>query len=173
MAEADVPHDEGQPLAARLVGLPIPSVRLGGGWHSPVDLAEYVASFPLVVFFFYPGAPGERPDGPDAQQRRAFNAIEPELTDKRYRILGVSSEFEGMQQHLSGMERLSYVLLSDPALWVADALGLPTLKVEGRPCYARSTLVAVNGVIRKAFYPVSSPVRSAAQVLTWTKVHGL
>jgi peroxiredoxin len=164
---------EGDALAARLIGLPIPSVRLGGGWHYTMDLAEYAVTCQRVVTFFYPDARHERPDGPNAQARRAFNEIETELAKKRYRIVGISSQFEGALQCFAGMERLNYLLLSDPALWVADALGLPKLELDGRQSYARLTLVAIDGVIRKVFYPISHPEQNAEQVLAWISAHGL
>jgi peroxiredoxin len=167
--------DDAQAISARLLGRVVPDVRLGGGERSPVRLAEYASSHPLVMYF-YPGAasPGDRADAPDAAQHRAFRDLRPELETRGYRVVGISSQFEGAQRESTGLDRLTHQLLSDPALWVAQVLELPTFDLDGRRCYQRLMLVTgARGQIEKAFYPVLSPERSAAQVIAWMQVQGI
>jgi hypothetical protein len=64
-------------------------------------------------------------------------------------------------------------LLSDPGLELAELLGLPTFAVAGRAWYERLMLVACGARIEKAFFPVSSGARSAAQVIAWMTMHGV
>jgi len=50
---------------------------------------------------------------------------------------------------------------------------VPTFTVDAVCCYRRLTLVATRGRIGKVFFPVSSPARSAAQVIAWMKIRGI
>ena len=57
--------------------------------------------------------------------------------------------------------------MSDQALALARKLDLPTFQAGGMVLYRRLTLVAEEGRIVKAFYPVFPPDRDAAEVLGW------
>ncbi len=69
--------------------------------------------------------------------------------------------------------RLTHRLLSDPQLGLARELELPTFEHDYARCYPRLTLIAKDGRIEKAFFPVASAGRSAAPVITWTPVQGI
>jgi hypothetical protein len=62
-------------------------------------------------------------------------------------------------------DRISRLMLTDPELQFAQELELPTFTVDGASWYYRLTLVARGGTIDKAFFPISSAARSAAQVV--------
>jgi peroxiredoxin len=159
-------------VASKLEGAAIPSVRLGSGEAAPVDLAQYASLYSLVIYSF-PGIAASRDDGPDRQMHNAFSHCCAELDAKGYRIFGVSGQFEGAQRELIGIARLRHRLLSDPALRFAEALTLPTIEIKGEECYERLILITSGGVVRKAFFPISRPERSAHQVLTWMLLHGI
>src|SRR5439155_133305 len=63
--------------------------------------------------------------------------------------------------------KLPYPLLSDESLQLSEALGLPTFEFHGRLFYKRLTLIAAEGTIEAALYPVFPPDDAAAQVLDW------
>jgi len=58
-------------------------------------------------------------------------------------------------------------LLSDANLDFARALRLPTFDFGGETLLRRLTLVIDDGIVRKHFYPVFPPDKSAAQVSEW------
>jgi peroxiredoxin len=65
------------------------------------------------------------------------------------------------------------MLLSDPDLQLALALGLPTFNVDNTDWYCRLTLVITEGTVAQAFSPVVSARRSAAQAIAWMRGQGL
>jgi peroxiredoxin len=59
--------------------------------------------------------------------------------------------------------------LSDEKLELTRALRLPTFTVAGLILLKRLVLVLENGRVKKVFYPVFPPDRSAAMVLQWLR----
>ncbi|MGP3977055.1 peroxiredoxin [Streptomyces sp. 8N114] len=84
-------------------------------------------------------------------------------------VFGVSSQDSPYQREVVERLRLPFAMLSDPALTLAGALGLPTFTAGGRTFYRRLTLIVHDGVIEHVFYPVFPPDRHAAQVLDWLR----
>ena len=84
-------------------------------------------------------------------------------------MLGISAQTPAEQAEFAEREHIPFPLLADPGLRLADALRLPTFEVEGMTLYRRLTLVARQGRIVKAFYPVFPPDRNAAEVLAWLR----
>lgn len=169
-------RDAAQRLARRLVGSTIPALLLVGTRGEDAAL-DRLASRSLVLYL-YPGA-SSSPDGgddsllTDATQHRAFRERLSELANRRFVVLGLSSETPEAQLVSAVAQRLSHVLLSDPRLLLADAMGLPTVTVAGARLYRRLTIVVHRGQIGHVFFPVANVQRSADQVLTWAKVNGL
>jgi peroxiredoxin len=64
---------------------------------------------------------------------------------------------------------LPFALLSDTALALAQALDLPTFRVDDHHLYKRLTLIVRDGVVEHVFYPVFPPDQHAQQVLTWLR----
>jgi peroxiredoxin len=163
-------------LADRLVGQPIPPVSLDCYQGRPVDLETYASGFSLVLYL-YPGSASSPGDGPDARatdalQHRAFRERLSDFTAREYRVIGISSqsEHEQAQAVMTHDVKWPHRLLSDPELQLASAFDLPTFRVDGVRRYQRIVLVANGGRISKAFFPISSGARSAAQVLAWMQL---
>lgn len=55
----------------------------------------------------------------------------------------------------------------------ARALKLPTFTVEGMTLLKRLTLIARNGRIEHAFYPVFPPDKHAEEVIVWLKEYSV
>ncbi|MDQ2709813.1 MAG: hypothetical protein M3Z25_20270 [Actinomycetota bacterium] len=58
-------------------------------------------------------------------------------------------------------------MLSDTDLALAETLGLLTFRAGGATPFKRLTLVVLDGMIEKVFYPVFPPNEHAQQVLAW------
>jgi peroxiredoxin len=161
--------------ADRLVGQRVPSVVLESFQGRPVHLESAAVR---MVLYFYPGLAGWREDGEDAAlldgvQHRAFRDHQPDFEARGYGAIGVSSQSRQLQGESALAHEVGHLLLSDPELLVAGALGLPTFEADGASWYERLTLVARSGRIEKVFFPVASAARSAAQVIAWMQVRGI
>ena len=74
---------------------------------------------------------------------------------------------EVAEDEFAQREHISYPLLSDHGLALAEAMGLPTFETGGLKLYKRLTFVAEECRIVNVFYPVFPPDRNAADVLAW------
>jgi peroxiredoxin len=164
-----------QASAKHLLGQRVPSVVLESFQGRPVHLESAAVR---VVFYFYPGLAGWPEDGEDAasldaMQHRVFHEHQPDFEARGYSVVGVSGQSRQLQGESALAHDVGHLLLSDPELEVAGALGLPTFEADGACWYERLTLVASSGRIEKVFFPVSSAARSAAQVIAWMQVQGI
>jgi peroxiredoxin len=169
-----VPVDDG--AASHLVGSSVPSVTLRSTRGGLVDLAE--AASGLLVVYVYPrtGVPGQRsPEGwdeiPGARgctvQNCAFRDVSAELADAGAAVHGLSAQPLSEQEDFAAREGLSYPLLNDSDLELANALGLPMFETAGLQLYKRLTFVARAGRIEFVIYPVFPPGSDAAEVLAY------
>jgi peroxiredoxin len=176
----DLPAPEDDGAADHLPGTPVPEVSLPATSGGEADLTELATG--QLVAYVYPrtGVPGEPlPEGwDDIPGARGCTPQSCSYRDRlaafeRYgaRLVGISAQSAAEQAEFAAREHIPYPLLADPALRLAEALGLPTFEVEiaGEDVilYKRLTFVAEDGVIVKAFYPVFPPDRDAAEVLAW------
>lgn len=171
-----VPEDDG--AANHLTGLEIPSLALPATSDGTVDLAEPARE--RLVAYLYPrtGTPGEPlPDGWDdipgargcTPQGCSYHDSLAEFERLGATIVAVSAQGAADQAEFAAREQISFPLLSDPDLLLADRLQLPTFEVSGMTLYKRLTLIAEAGRIVKVFYPVFPPDRDAAKVLEWLR----
>jgi peroxiredoxin len=173
-ADLPVPKDDG--AGDHLVGMSMPEIALASTLGGTVDLAAMARQ--RLVAYVYPrtGAPGQpSPTGwndiPGARgctpQSCAFRDTLGEFAALNAVVVGVSAQAPEEQREFAAREHIPFPLLSDGELKLAAALHLPTFEVEGMTLYKRLTLVAEEGCIVKAFYPVFPPDRNATEVLTW------
>jgi peroxiredoxin len=83
------------------------------------------------------------------------------------RIYGLSTQDTAYQKEAAERLKLPFPILSDVNLALAGAIDLPTFVVAGMTLLKRMALVIEDGVIRKVFYPVFPPDKSAEEVLAW------
>jgi peroxiredoxin len=172
------PPVAGGSVLDRLVGAWLPSVVLSGGWEPEMNIGEFVHEH-LVVVYVYPGCGSDTedtgdPDGipqADAVQHRVFRDRGADFEAHESRVLGISSQSKQAQRQAARANRVSHTLLCDSELKLAAELGLPTFTRHDAYWYERITLVVRRGRIVKAFFPVVSAARSAAQVIAWLTVH--
>lgn len=162
-------------LARRLAGIAMPSITLQRINGSRIGLQTI--SLGWVVYYLYPGtdeAGAVGIDGPaeDTAQHRAYCEREYRFRELGVRPVGISS-----QQHLEQLatirdHHIEHLMLIDPDLVLAEALGLPTFELSERLWYRRLTLLVHDGIIERAFYPVATAANNPGQVLTWLQLHG-
>jgi peroxiredoxin len=173
-ANLPAPIDDG--AADHLAGMALPPLALPSTSGREVDLAA--AAEGTLVLYLYPrtGRPGEAlPEGWDdipgargcTPQACAFRDHFAELRAVGADVLGLSAQPLADQVEFSQRVGLPYPILSDSDLELARALELPTFEVAGMRLYRRLTLIARDGRIAKAFYPVFPPDRNAADVVAW------
>ena len=84
-------------------------------------------------------------------------------------IFGLSSQTTDYQKELATRLHLPYAILSDEKLAFANALKLPTFKVDNMSLIKRITLILDDNKITKYFYPVFPPDENVNQVIAWLK----
>jgi peroxiredoxin len=162
--------DSGDPLLARLAGRLLPALTLPSTSGERVKLAE----LDRAVLYFYPGyvcSPEDGYDSPalDEAQHRAFAHHWSDFLRLNCMALGVSSQSNDEQSVTASALGVGHPLLCDSDRLLAQELGLPTFTVDHIGWYCRLTLVVDDGVIARAFYPVTSATRSAAQAIRWMR----
>jgi peroxiredoxin len=132
----------------------------------------------LLVAYVYPrtGVPGEPlPQGWDEipgargcnSQNCAFRDHARELADHGAAVVGISAQPAAEQAEFAERQHIPYPLLSDPALTLADRMGLPTFEAAGMRLYRRLTFIARGGRIEHVIYPVFPPEDNPTEVLAW------
>lgn len=174
----DLPPPEDDGAADHLAGSPVPNLVLSSTLGESFDLARSAAD--RLVAYAYPrtGVPGQPlpagwDDIPGARgctpQSCAYRNTVAEFAALDASIVGISAQSSEEQREFAEREQITYPLLSDPDLRLAEHLRLPTFAVEGMTLYKRLTFVAEAGKIAKVFYPVFPPDRNAAEVLAWLR----
>ncbi len=161
--------------ADHLTGLEVPALTLDSS-AGPVDLKELGAG--RAVLYIYP-----RTGHPDREPKDEWNAIPgargctpqscgfrdhvADLARHGARVAGLSVQPLEEQQELAERLHITYPVIADPEHLLGAALDLPTFEFEGLTLYKRITLVFEAGRVRKVFYPVFPPDKSAEEVLAW------
>ena len=108
-----------------------------------------------------PGARGCTP------QSCAFRDAHQAFARRGFEVVGLSAQTPAEQAEFATREHIPYPLVSDAALTLQDALGLPVFVAADMTLYKRVTLVVRDHNIEKVFYPVFPPNRNAADVLAY------
>ncbi|MGW1289007.1 MerR family transcriptional regulator [Streptomyces sp. NPDC002586] len=180
-ANLPVPEDDG--AADHLPGTKVPGLTLRDTAGRAVRLDALGPRRTVVYVYPLTGRPGtDLPEGwnsiPGARGctpescgfRDHFRDL---LEAGAGRVYGLSSQGTDYQREVVERLGLPFDMLSDPALDLAAALGLPTFEVEGMRLFKRLTLVLHADVIEHVFYPVFPPNEHAQRVLTWLREHPL
>jgi peroxiredoxin len=172
-----VPEDDG--ACDHLQGRELPQVALASTDGDELDLSAVPGR---VVIFCFPraGRPGvPLPDGwndiPGARgctpQSIGFRDRFDEIRALHAQVVGVSVQSLDDLAEIASRLKLPFPLLSDQALDFACGLDLPTFEAAGMTLLKRVTLIALDGVIEKVFYPVFPPDRAAEEVIVWLLAH--
>jgi peroxiredoxin len=172
-----VPMDDG--ACDHLLGLKIPSVTLKGVSNIDIDPGSTTG---MVVIFFYPmiGRPDSPPmtgwnDIPGARgctpQSCSFRDNHSRLDKLGVKVFGISSQPLVDQKEVSARLELPFELLNDTQLELAKAMNLPTFEYNASTYIKRITIVAIDGVIKKVFYPVFPPDKNVLDVIEWVEIN--
>jgi peroxiredoxin len=175
-ADLPVPEDDG--AADHLTGMALPRLRFPSTLGETVDLAEIASG--CLVAYVYPrtGTPGKpSPAGWDdipgargcTPQSCAYRDSLAEFSALGATVIGISAQSPEEQAEFAEREHIPFPLLSDANLVLAGELRIPAFEVEGMTLYKRLTVIAEQGRISRAFYPVFPPDHNAAEVLTWLR----
>lgn len=173
----DLPRPVDDGAASHLSGMSLPKLVLPATDDANVDLAAIPGRF---VIYIYPmtGRPGvPLPDGWDGipgargctPQSCSFRDHYLELKSLNTLVFGLSAQTTKYQKEARYRLHLPFELLSDSALRLKPLLRLPTFTVARMELFRRLTLVVENGRIKKVFYPVFPPDKSADEVLAWLR----
>ena len=169
-----IPADDG--AARHLPGLRLPALTLPATGGAAVDLSALPGR---TVVYAYPrtadpehGSPEGWDSIPGARgctpQSCAFRDHYQELRGLGVaQVFGLSTQATAYQQEAATRLHLPFPLLSDAALALTRALGLPVFQAGGMTLLRRLTLVLDAGTVTHVFYPVFPPDRSAADVAEW------
>lgn len=174
-----VPQDDG--AAGHLPGAAMPPLVLRDTSGNEVTLDQLGPGRTVIYLYPLTGRPGvDLPNGWDAIP--GARGCTPEACGFRDHyagfqaagaraVYGLSSQSTDYQAELAARLGLPFSILSDPALALADALGLPTFEARGKRLFSRLTLLVTNGRIEHASYPIFPPDQHAAEVLEWLRGH--
>lgn len=168
-----VPVDDS--ACAHMTGQRIPSIPLVATSGETVTLGTQPG---VVVAYFYPmiGRPDSQPlegwnEIPGARggtpQSCAFRDYHAELKNFAANLFGVSAQPLDDQQEAKIRLQLPFELLNDSRLALTTAMRLPTFVFQNSYLIKRLTIIAIDGIIQKVFYPVFPPNRNAEDVLEW------
>jgi peroxiredoxin len=160
-----------------LAGLRLPSVPLSSTEGRAVDLVTLTGR---TVVYCYPRTGRPRQDLPPGwneipgargctPQSCAFRDHYRELAALDARLFGLSTQTTDYQREAIERLHLPFELLSDETLEFANALRLPTFRVQSMTLIKRLTLMILDGIIDKVFYPVFPPDRNADEVIAWLR----
>lgn len=177
----DLPAPEDDGAADHLPGRTMPHVVLRSTAGSDVALDALPPGRTVIYLYPRTGVPGvDPPDGWDAipgargctPETCAFRDHHADLRAAGGgAVFGLSAQSTAYQAELAQRLALPFAILSDPALELAAALDLPTFTADGDRLFTRLTLIATDGAIEHAFYPVFPPDAHAAEVLGWLRAH--
>ncbi|NKB52059.1 MAG: redoxin family protein [Rhizobiaceae bacterium] len=168
------PLDDGG--GAHLEGMALPDISLASTADSYVQLGSLKGT---SVIFAYPmtGRPDVAlPEGWDmipgargcTPQACTFRDLYKELQDAgANHVFGLSVQSTEYQKEAAERLHLPFALLSDCESKLRSDLKLPVMQVEEAILMKRLTMICVDGRIKKVFYPVYPPDRSATDVLDW------
>lgn len=171
-----VPEDDGAGVG--LAGRLLPDIDLRSTVGRDVNLRT--AATGTFVLYVYPrtGVPGEPlPPGWDdipgargcTPENFAFRDQASEIRELGATVMGLSAQPLEEQREFAARERISYPLLNDSQLVLADRLGLPTFDVAGMTLYKRLTFIAEQSRVVTVFYPVFPPDRHPGEVIAWLR----
>lgn len=174
-----VPVDDG--ACSHLEGMQLPSLALESTAGREIDLSSERG---LTVVYFYPliGKPDSPPmigwnEIPGARgctpQSCAFREQYSELRDLGAAVYGASAQPLDDQTEAVQRLHLPFELLNDSSFVLTSALDLPTFEYKSLRLIKRLTLIIIDGIISKVFYPVFPPDQNAAEVIIWLRANGV
>lgn len=170
-----IPVDDG--ACDHLLGSRLPSIQLKDTSNTNIDLSDAKG---IVAIFFYPmnGKPDSPPmigwnDIPGARgctpQVCSFGDNYSTLEKLGITVFGVSSQPLTDQKEAITRLALPYMLLNDSCFELSKAMNLPTFEYELSIFIKRITVISIDGVIKKLFYPVFPPDKNVNDVIEWVE----
>ena len=161
-------------MAHLRAGAKFPDITLATTDGAELSLATCTGRNVLAVYP-WTGSPGQ-PNPPRWDDIPGAHGSTPELMGFRDRmpdfarvginLYGLSRQTSDYQIELVRRLDLPFPILSDAAGALTSALDLPTFTTGGVIYLTRATLVILDGVIERVFFPIADPATHAGEVLT-------
>ena len=167
-----IPEDDG--AASHLEGMRMPNLRLPsveGSIHYPVPGIVVLYVFPMMArpghelpsgWNEFPGARGCTPQS--CAFKKSHEII---LASGADAVHGLSCQPLDCLAEAKHRLALPYDLISDSEMILKEHLSLPSFSLGGNVYYKRMTLVIIDGLIRKVFYPVFPPDENPGDVISF------
>lgn len=170
-----IPEDDG--ACGHLTGMVLPDMSFQSTLGDSCNPSQTIG---YSVIYLYPmtGRPDTAlPEGWDqipgargcTPQSCSFRDSFSELQELGICIFGMSTQSTDYQREAAARLHLPFALLSDEKLIFIKQMSLPTLSVDGMTLSKRITLICLDGVIKKVFYPVFPPDKNADDVIDWVR----
>jgi len=172
-----IPQDDG--LTHHLKGMSLPDVSLNATNGKEINFGEIKGK---LVIYCYPmtGQPNiALPDGWDqipgargcTPQSCSFRDHYQELQALGAQVMGLSVQPSEYQKEMVSRLHLPFLVVSDVNYQFQKALNLPTFEAAGMTLLKRVTLIANNGVIEAAHYPIFPSDSDPAWVIDYLQSH--
>ena len=172
-----IPQDDG--CANHLKGMKLPNVSLNATNGSTVHFGDIKGK---LVIYCYPmtGQPNiALPDGWDqipgargcTPQSCSFRDHYQEIQALGADLVGLSVQTTEYQKEMVDRLHLPFPVVSDVNYQFQKALNMPTFVASGMTLLKRVTLIANNGVIEAAHYPIFPSDSDPAWVINYLKSH--
>jgi peroxiredoxin len=176
-ADLPIPQDDG--LTHHLKGMSLPDVSLNATNGKEINFGEIKGK---LVIYCYPmtGQPNiALPDGWDqipgargcTPQSCSFRDHYQELQALGAQVMGLSVQPSEYQKEMVSRLHLPFLVVSDVNYQFQKALNLPTFEAAGMTLLKRVTLIANNGVIEAAHYPIFPSDSDPAWVIDYLQSH--
>ena len=171
-----VPEDDG--ACKHLLNTSVPSVSLANQDGNLLKLKRK-DTFRIILYCFpmtgHPGKP--LPNGWDnipgargcTSQTCAFRDHYDDLIKLNAIPIGLSTQNVNELKEMSKRLKIPYDVVSDANLNFVNLMKLPTFNVDENVFIKRLTLIIINSIIKKVFYPIFPPDLHIKDVINWLK----
>lgn len=154
-----------------VVGVRVPPITLFSYQWGEVDIGflagEQEDHDANAVIYFYPG--DQRHAEIAGELAVSFQKHSFEIVGRlQFSLIGVSAQGPNEQVEHLMPKGIEHIVVSDPYLYLALELGLPTYSgSDGIKHYPRLALVVEQGFITRVFRPLRAPEDTAAEIVAW------
>ncbi len=169
------PIDDGK--SDHLLGMTIPRMSLLSTKDPVLDLSEIDSRYKILYFFPMVAIPGEHVPSSEWDNIPGARGCTPQNISmskhhndlQRYDAasIGISTQSIDDLTKISSLRKFLQPLVSDSDLKFQEKLNIPTFRFESKMMYKRLTLIVLESLIVKVFYPIFPPDKHIFEILKW------
>ena len=175
---SDLPVPENDGACRHLLNTSIPSLSLANQDGNLLKLKRK-DTFRIILYCFpMTGHPGKSlPNGWDnipgargcTPQTCSFRDHYDDLIKLNALPIGLSTQSVEDLKEMTNRLKIPYDVVSDTNLNFVNLMKLPTFKVDEKVFIKRLTLIIIDSIIKKVFYPIFPPDLHIKDVINWLK----